>query len=504
MSRILVVGGGAAGAALAARISEHPDREVVLLEAGSADGRFDADILDGSSVRAATPGHPANWSYPAHLTPELAYTVARGRILGGSSAINGGYFVRPRPGDVAEWEAAGGPHWAWAAVQPVMAALENDRDFGDRPGHGDAGPVAVVRPPQTNPASQAFLEAADDLGFPAEPDKNAVGPAGAGPVPATVVDGTRVNTALAYLAGVRGRPNLAIRGGVRVLRVRVRGQRAVGVDTDAGRIDADEVVLCAGAVGSAHLLLCSGIGPAAGLRAVGVDPVADLPVGAAFSDHPEISLAWAAREPIEDARERFAFPTALNLDSSGRERRHPDGDLEILLAVKTLGHLLTGGAASWIPHGDEVHLIIGLQSPDGRGTLTLESADPLAPPRIDYRYLEAEADRSRLRTGVRVALAMLGARGFARLGARATALDPATAADDAALDTWVRTHLGTAVHMCGTAPLGSVVDGAGRVHGIDGLRVADTSILPVVPSRGPYASAVLVGELLGRSIRDGG
>lgn len=533
MTGTIVVGGGAAGAALAARLSDDPGRRVTLIEAGEADGAYPADLLDGSSVRGAMPGHPANWAHHGHLTPDLPYTVARGRILGGSSTINGGYFIRARKGDTDAWARRAGAEWSYDRALPIWRALERDLDYGAGPSHGDRGPMPVRRPPATNPATQAFVAAAQALGFAPEPDKNADATPGVGPVPANVIDGVRVNTGLAYLEPIRGRPNLRIRGGTRVHRVRFAGGRAIGVETDGGFIDGDDVVLCAGAIGSAHLLLASGVGPRADLERVGVRVVTDLPVGTSFSDHPDIAVGWRATRPVMDPADTMAFPAALNFDSSGDAGRHPDGDLEILLSVKTLGYLLTGsartatsGLAATLRHPirvtraisgisarravaqlatrNDLQLTVGLQAPAGRGVLSLVSGDPLHPPRIDYHYLAEAEDRARMRTGIRTAVELLRSAPFEGLFGTLTELDDRVLDEDDALDGWMPAHLGTAIHMCGTAPMGAVVDGAGRVHGVRGLRVADTSILPVVPSRGPFATAVLVGELLGRRMRDGG
>lgn len=533
MTDTIVVGGGAAGAALAARLSEDPDRRVTLIEAGAADGAYPADLLDGSSVRGAMPGHPANWAHHGHLTPELPYTVARGRILGGSSTINGGYLIRARRGDMDAWARSAGAEWSYDRALPIWRELERDLDFGDGPQHGASGPMPVQRPPGTNPVTQAFGAAAQELGFAQEPDKNGDQDPGVGPVPANVIDGIRVNTGLAYLEPIRGRPNLRIRGRTRVHRVRFERGRVTGVDTDRGFVAAHDVVLCAGAIGSAHLLLASGVGPRADLERLGVAVVADLPVGRAFSDHPDIAVGWRASRPVMDAADTMAFPAAVNFDSSGDAGRHPDGDLEILLSVKTLGYLLTGSArtatrgltaalrhpirvtravtgisarraVSQLATRNDLQLTVGLQAPAGRGVLSLVSGDPLHPPRIDYHYLAEADDRARMRTGIRTAVQLLRSAPFEGLFDTLTELDDGTLDEDDALDAWMLEHLGTAIHMCGTAPMGDVVDGAGRVHGVSGLRVADTSILPVVPSRGPFATAVLVGELLGRRMRDEG
>lgn len=540
----VVVGAGSAGSALAARLSEDPDHRVLVLEAGAVPrttDEFPAELLDGSTVQGAMPGHPANWSYLGHLTPDLPYTIARGRIIGGSSTINGGYFVRARPDDFRRWADAAGPEWSYENVLPVMRDLERDLDLGAGPFHGDAGPMPVRRASQANPAAQAFAAAALELGFGEEPDKNAPGPEGVGPVPVNVVDGVRINTGIAYLNPARDRPNLEVMGGCRVLRVVFDGSRAVGVEIlESGRtadaagsgatrlIDADEVVLCAGGIGTPHLLLVSGIGPAEQLRSFGISVVHDAPgVGRAFSDHPDLSVGWRSSTEVVDPEAPETFTTAVNFD-----------DLEIMVCVTTMSHLLTGsnsaavgGAKSalrhpiattralrgaslrrvrqQVAHGRDLTLLVGLQREEARGSITLESADPLTPPRIDYRYLSTPHDRERMRRGIRTAVALLRSRAFAALFDRLTELDDATLDDDGALDAWMLAHLGTAIHLCGSASMGpasdaaAVVDGFGRVHGVSGLRVADTSMLPDAPSRGPAATAVLIGELVARFMRRG-
>ncbi len=502
MSRVVVVGAGASGAALAARISEDPDCTVTLVEAGPFPHPFPPELLDGSSVRAAMPGSPYTWSYPAHLTPERPYRIARGRIAGGSSTINGGYVIRPRQGDLERWERVGGQAWSAARMLPVLAEMETDLDFGDRAGHGDSGPVPIRRPSQASPIARAFTAAARAAGAPWEEDKNAPGPIGVGPVPLDIIDGVRVNTALAYLVPALGRRSLRVMADTVVHRILIEGGRAIGVATDRGDVRGDEVVLCAGAIATPHLLLLSGVGPRAALEQHGVRVVADLPVGAGFSDHPSVTVGWRSRTEVMDPHERVAFPTVLHVDSSGAAGRHPDGDIEILASVKTRGHLL-GDERRVLPDTDAFPLTVGLQSPVGRGEIGLVSADPITAPRIDYGYLREDEDRARLRHGVRLAVGLLRAEPFSDIVGDLSGIGDAELDDDAALDAWIRAHIGTAIHLCGSAPLGSVVDHAGRVLGVDGLRVADTSLLPVVPSRGPFASAVLVGEVVGRALRDG-
>ena len=538
---VVVVGAGGSGAPLAARLSEDPDRRVLLLEAGPAPLRqadYPRELLDATTVQGAMPGHPNNWSYLGHLTPDLPYTIARGRILGGSTALNGAYFVRPARADFTAWAAVAGPEWSFEAVLPTMRRMEADADatlgIVDADVHGLSGPMVVSRPPQTGRLPSAFTAAARGAGFPDEADKNAPGIPGVGAVPLNVRHGVRWNTGLAYVLPALARPNLTVRGGARVIRLVIRDGRATGVELVGGeRVAADEVILSAGAIATPQLLMLSGIGPARHLTELGIPIVIDLPVGAAFSDHPDIGVGWRSRGPVVDPREKFAFPTALNLSSDGGPVQ---GDLEILLSVKSLGYLLTGStrflttsaaavlrhpvavaramrgasarrAASQLAHRDDLQLIVALQQPEARGRISLTSADPLRQPRIDYHHLSTSSDLARMRTGVRTAATLLRAPSFAGLFGNLTELTDDTLARDSDLNAWMLTHLGTAIHLCGSAPMGragdgtSVTDAHGRVHGVPGLRVADTSILPWVPSRGPAAAAVLIGERVAEFMR---
>ncbi len=493
---VVVVGAGSSGCALAARLAD-AGRRVLLLEAGADHARpadFPADLRDAATLAATVPGHPANWSLTTELTPGRTAPLPRGRVVGGSSAVNGGYFVRATPADHAGWAAAGNDLWSLDATLPAWCRLEDDRQYGDRPGQGAGGPLPVTRPAGASPLGDAFAAAAAELGVPDEPDKNAGGPPGYGPVPLTVDGGLRVNTAMAYLSPRRGSPGLTVRGGVRVHRVLVQRGRAVGVDTDAGPVRAAEVVLAAGAVGSPHLLLLSGIGPAAHLRAHGVDVVVDAPgVGAGLSDHPLVYLPWV---PVEDppAGDR-PLPLHGVLHATSSDSPVP-GDLEVLPWLRPWGAVVPGGG------GDlrTLSVAAGLYRQESRGRLSLVSADPATAPRIEHRYLATAADRRRLREAVRLADALLRTRALAPLVAARPEPADGVLADDRALDGWIAAHLTTAVHLTGSARMGpegdpgAVVDQHLRVRGVEGLRVADTSVLPEVPTRGPAATAVMVGE----------
>ncbi|MWA03773.1 mycofactocin system GMC family oxidoreductase MftG [Actinomadura sp. LD22] len=500
---VLVVGAGGSGAVLAARLSEDPGCEVLLAEAGPAPGTpadFPRGLLDARLVPGAQPGHAAVRTYPALLAPGLPYAAARGRFLGGSTTVNGGYFIRARRDDFDRWSVHG-DLWSYDRVLPLMRALETDLDFGATALHGGDGPVPVRRTDLSHPAAAAFRDAARSLGRPDDPDKNAQAAPGFGPVPSNTAGGRRVNTGIAYLFGEAARrPNLTVLGDCAVRSVVLRRGRATGVVLDRGGrrtvLDAGEIILCAGSLSTPHLLHLSGIGPADDLAAHGIPAVHDLPaVGAALSDHPQVTVEWTPRRPLPPPSGGW-LGGALHLPSSGGPAA---GDLEILQSLVPIMGLVGGEAA--VP-GAPLAFLVSVLSPRTAGTLRTVSADPDVPPRIAYGYLETDADRSRMREAVRAAAAVIGALGDISAGPAEPAPGPLD--DDALLDAWILARLGTSQHTCGTVPMGAAVDGHGRVHGLTGLRVADTSILPDAPLRGPAATAVLIGEVIARAVRAGG
>lgn len=484
---VVVVGAGSAGAALAGRLAQASARSVLLLERG---GRrpttLDPDRLpaDGDPTVMSTALRTGDGS---RVSPLLA-----GAVLGGSGAVNGAYFVRPTDEDLGRWAAGGNDAWSLGSVLAAMRRLETDVELGDTERHGGEGPMRVTRaahPPHA--VTEALFAAAASLGHAEQRDLNGGGGDGWGTVPRNLDDLGRLSSARAYLGAAEvGRPTL--RTGCHVSRVLFARGRAVGVELiDAdGRsvtVQAATVVLSAGALGSSELLRRSGIGPAAELRADGIDVVVDAPgLGTRARNHAALDLCFSPRPGLLDA--------AAPLLQGALHLRTPSG-----APVEVLGMCTPYGRAT------------GADPADGRLSLRVSTMCGRTPvvvrheggrPWIDAAYLHDARDRADWRAAVREAVELVRSEAFGSLVEHWHGPSLEVVAVDRDLDAWIAAHLGTSHHLCATAPMGpgddpeAVVDQLGRVRGVDGLAVVDLSILPDAPSRGPSCTAVVLAEHL--------
>src|SRR5438270_4068733 len=492
---VVIVGGGSAVGVLASRLSEDPPRSVLLLEAGRAYGvdGYPDDLLDAAHV-PANPEH--EWGFIARggaASPEI--DAARGKVLGGCSAHNATVAMRARPSDITDWQRHGLDDWTIEQVFATYREMENTPD-GDDAYHGRTGPfpIRTRKYDELTPSLRGFVDAAVAEGFPVVEDFNGPNPSGVGGYPVNVIDGVRQNTGIVYLTEeVRNRPNLKISGDVLVDRVLFDQRRAIGVVTASGAgIPAGEVILSGGTYGTPAILLRSGVGSAADLAELGIDVVADLPVGQRLQDQPFYYNAYALKTDALDMRP--AVGAFLWRQSS--EARADELDMHIAVT-----HLLP---PEYSPTGGAIALSVAVVKPDSRGTVRLRSRDPGEQPEIDCNFLAEDRDVRRMLEGVKLA------RKIGRNPALARFLElemiPGDAVTDDGLLEAVASHLASYGHPTATAPMGgpqdpwAVVDSHGAVKGIDGLRVVDASIMPVVPSVALNATTIMIAERIAKSV----
>jgi choline dehydrogenase len=522
----VIVGGGSAGSALANRLSADPGTRVLVLEAGRPDYRWDVFIHMPAALTFPIGSRFYDWRYRSEPEPCLVgrrIYHARGKVLGGSSSINGMIFQRGNPLDYARWAAQEDmAAWDYPHCLPYFKRMENCLAGRDDFRGGD-GPLVLERGPAASPLFQAFFAAVQQAGYPLTDDVNGFRQEGFAAFDRTIHRGRRLSAARAYLHPVMRRANLTVTCRALVTKIVFAGDRAVGVEFTravAGarlgrprRVGAGEVIVCGGAINSPQLLQLSGVGSAARLARLGLAVVHDLPgVGENLQDHLEVYIQHAAKLPVSVApalkwRNRPAVglrwllrrdgPGATNHFEAGgfvRGNAHtsyPNLMFHFLpIAIRYDGSAPVGG------HGYQVH--IGPMRSDARGSVRIISADPAVHPALTFNYLSTAQDRREWVEAVRIARAILGQPAFDRFNAGELSPGTQVSTDEQILD-WVARDAETALHPSGTCAMGagamSVVDPAGlRVHGTAGLRVVDASVMPYITNGNIYAPVMMIAE----------
>jgi choline dehydrogenase len=535
----IIIGGGSAGSALASRLSADPANQVLVLEAGRPDYIWDVFIHMPAALTFPIGSRFYDWRYESEPEPFMGgrrIYHARGKVLGGSSSINGMIFQRGNPLDYERWaDGPGMGGWDYAHCLPYFKKMENCLMGGDQ-FRGTDGPLVLERGPATSPLFRAFFKATQQAGYSLTKDVNGYRQEGFAPFDRNISRGRRLSAARAYLHPVMRRPNLTVECRAFVTKILFDGRQAVGVEFrrgwGAGRRGRDretaqqaraagtaqqaraaEVILCGGAINSPQLLQLSGVGPAGLLRELGIEPVADLPgVGENLQDHLEVYVQYASKLPVSVAPAmkwrnrpsvgaRWLFqrsgPGATNhfegggFARSNDEVRYPNLMFHFLpVAIRYDGSAPAGG------HGYQVH--IGPMYSDSRGSVRIISADPSVHPALRFNYLSTPADRREWVEAIRIARRILTQPAFRAYSGGELSPGADVQTDEQILD-WVARDGETALHPSCTAAMGtgemSVVDpGTMRVHGLDGLRVVDASVMPYITNGNIYAPVMMIAE----------
>jgi choline dehydrogenase len=518
----IIVGAGSAGCVLANRLSDDPAVKVLLLEAGGPDTQKEIHIPAAFSKLFKT---ACDWTYFTEPEPHLdnrSLYWPRGKVLGGSSSINAMIYIRGHRWDYDHWRELGNPGWDYESVLPYFKKSEAQEN-GASQFHGAEGPLHVTNLRSPNPLGEAFSQAAEQAGFPRNPDFNGAQQEGFGPYQVTQWEGKRCSAAAAFLHPVMRRPNLTVKTGVQVFDIIFEKRRAVAVSFQQGESSTQEhadreIILCAGSVASPHLLMLAGVGPADHLRALGLPVQIDLPgVGENLQDHPAVPVVYQSTQPI----------TLANAESISNVARYMCSKKGMLTSnVAEAGGFVTTNPASPAPDlqfhfGPGYYVDHGFQKikghaftlgptairPFSRGRLKLRSSNPLDAPAILANYFADNRDMDVMLHGVKLARRIAAAAAFNPF--RGVEMLPGPEAqDDDSLRKHIKTYAATLYHPVGTCRMGndrsSVVDSELRVHGVEGLRVADASIMPTVIGGNTNAPTIMIAEKAADLIRGKG
>ncbi|MEM6574296.1 MAG: GMC family oxidoreductase N-terminal domain-containing protein [Pseudomonadota bacterium] len=524
----IIVGAGSAGCVLANRLSEDPKIRVLLLEAGGDNNAYAIRIPAG--IASAIFQDRYNWKYPAVADPTRADLVdswSGGRGLGGSSSINGMLFMRGARADYDGWHELGCEGWDYESVLPHFKAIESFEGGADD-FRGRNGPLCVSYPAEKPALVDRWIEAAKNAGHPFNPDYNGEATLGVGVTQASIKNGRRHCAAEAFLKPARGRSNLIVRNRCHATKILFDGTRASGVEylRDGHREQArcsGELIVSSGAIGSPGLLLRSGVGPADHLSELGIPVVHNSQnVGANLMEHPGVYVKAFTRLPsfnragrplrtpfvllnwLLRGRGAAAVGTTVAQLLARSDPQEPAHDLQVLLSLVHFGINASGDGVKLSPR-DGISMACCLMLPQSRGRVQLTSADPTVPPRVQHTMFEAEDDLHRLTLAAKQALALLKTEPLANVIDDIEFPLP----EDASQDEWhnfVRQTAFRGDHPSGTCRMGSdeaaVVDPRLRVRGIDGLRVVDTSIIPVIPRANTNATAMMIADKAAAMIRE--